>query len=41
MYYDKVTNLPNKTKFLEDLNFIKNQGKYCVVSLEVKILNNF
>lgn len=41
MYYDKVTNLPNKTKFLEDLNFIKNQGKYCVVSLEVKNFKQF
>lgn len=40
-YYDKVTNLPNKTKFLEDLNFIKNQGKYCVVSLEVKNFKQF
>lgn len=41
MYYDKVTNLPNKDKFLNDLNIYKNQDRYCVISLEVKNFKEF
>lgn len=42
LYYDQITLLPNKNKFLNDLsNLIKEKNEYCIVSVDVKNFKNF
>ncbi|MEG1648001.1 MAG: GGDEF domain-containing phosphodiesterase [Bacilli bacterium] len=42
LYYDQVTGLPNKNKFLNDLNIIKTtKDNYCVVVFDIINFKNF